>query len=433
MSTDATSGRPWTAALGTAVFTSLLFVVCYNACNWLTMQRADAGIWAFECESHWPVVPWMIVPYWSIDLLFVVAPFLCTTRAEVANHRRRIVLVIVGGCLGFLLIPLRFAFARPEVTGVYGDLFRLLYSFDQTGNLFPSLHIALRTVLAAHYAGKFVRSGRWLTHAWFALIGVSTLLTWQHHLVDVLGGFWLGLIALHLYPAGGRRSAGARNVRVAAYYALGAIACTQLARVCWPWTVAATLPAFACGALAFGYCGHGAIYAKSADGRLSFMTRLLWAPLLWGQRLSWWHYRRQSPMVSKLTDTVWLGALPTEREAAALRGHGVTAVLDLTAEFEAPKAFSTVRYLNIPVLDLTAPSREQLLAAASFIEEESSRGVVFVHCKAGYSRTAAAAGAWLLLSGRCGTVRSVLTMLRSVRPGIVVRPEVVKALEDLRT
>lgn len=422
------SRRPWTAALGTALFTSLLFVVCYNACNWLTMQRADAGTWAFAWESHWPVVPWMIVPYWSIDLLFFLAPFLCTTREDVATHRRRIVLVIVGGCLGFLLIPLRFAFARPEVSGIYGDLFTLLYSFDQTGNLFPSLHIALRTVLAAHYAAKFGRGGRWLTHAWFALIGVSTLLTWQHHLVDVLGGFWLGLIALHLYPAAGRRTSPARNYRVAAYYAVAALACTQLARLCWPWTVLATLPAFACGALAFGYCGHGAIYAKSAEGRLSFMTRLLWAPLLWGQHLSWRHYRRQSPALSKLTDTVWLGSLPTESEAAALCSQGVTAVLDMTAEFEAPKAFSAVRYLNIPVLDLTAPSPEQLSSAASFIEVESARGVVFVHCKAGYSRTAAAAGAWLLRSGRCDTVNEVVALLRSVRPGMVVRPEVVKAL-----
>src|ERR1700712_4700214 len=115
--------RPWAAACGTAALTSLLFVIVYNVCNRLTHIRPDVGVWAFHWEALWPVVPMMIVPYWSIDLLFVLAPFFCTTRDEVLVYRRRIIFVISGAALGFLLIPLRFAFPRPEVQGIFGPWF----------------------------------------------------------------------------------------------------------------------------------------------------------------------------------------------------------------------------------------------------------------------------------------------------------------------
>ena len=118
------------------------------------------------------------------------------------------------------------------------------------------------------------------------------------------------------------------------------------------------------------------------------------------------------------------------RRAGAARRvrHGVTAVLDLTAEFNEARPFQALRYLNIPILDLTAPTEEQLRAMASFIAEQSRAGVVYIHCKIGYSRSAAAVGAWLLASGRTRTAEETTASLRRVRPGIVIRPEVLDAL-----
>jgi hypothetical protein len=156
--------RPWFAALRSTVITSLLFVVVYNVTNQLTHLRSDTGTWAFEWERLWPVVPWMIVPYWSIDLLFILAPFLSRTHEEIALHHKRIVFVIVGGGLTFLLIPLQFTFPRPQVEGIFAPWFTALYTFDHPHNLFPSLHIALRTLLADFYGRQVHRHGRWLVH-----------------------------------------------------------------------------------------------------------------------------------------------------------------------------------------------------------------------------------------------------------------------------
>lgn len=427
---DRSVKRPWLSAAWTVALTGLLFIVAYHVCNRLTGLRSDVGVWAFSWEQFWPVIPALIVPYWSEDLLFVIAPFLCRTREEVAVHRQRIVFCILAGCIGFLLIPLRFAFPRPHVEGVFAPLFAALYSFDLPHNLFPSLHIALRTLLASVYLRVFGGSWRWLTHAWFSLIGISTLVTWQHHLVDVLGGFWLGLIALHLYRFDENSPPRASNRPIAIGYAILALACSQIARISWPWTFPFVWPAFAFGVGAFGYGGFGAGIYRKRDGRLTQPTKALLGPLLFLQWLSWIYYRGKSPRWNEVAPQVWIGALPTPEIARDAIAAGVTAVLDLTVEFSEADSFLKTRYLNLPVLDLTAPTDDQLADAVRFIENESARGIVFIHCKAGYSRTAGVVGAWMLETGRAQSIGEVVAQLEAIRPGIVIRSEIRDALRQ---
>jgi protein-tyrosine phosphatase len=102
--------------------------------------------------------------------------------------------------------------------------------------------------------------------------------------------------------------------------------------------------------------------------------------------------------------------------------------LDLTSEFSETRPFLSTNYLNLPVLDLTAPTQTQLEKAAEFIHEQSTRGKVYVHCKIGYSRSAAAVGAYLLKNGFANTVEEAARLIRHVRPSLIVRPEVVSAL-----
>jgi protein-tyrosine phosphatase len=127
---------------------------------------------------------------------------------------------------------------------------------------------------------------------------------------------------------------------------------------------------------------------------------------------------------------VWIGRQLSAIEARAALAAGVTAVLDLTAEFSESAPFLESRYLGIPVLDLTAPTQRQLRRAVEFIAAESQRGVVYVHCKIGYSRSAAAVGAYLLRTGQAASVAEAIAQLRKVRPPIVIRPEAHVALSQ---
>jgi protein-tyrosine phosphatase len=151
---------------------------------------------------------------------------------------------------------------------------------------------------------------------------------------------------------------------------------------------------------------------------------------LLGQQLSLLFYQRQCRPWDKLTPEVWIGRVLDDNEAQEAVRLGVTAVLDLTAEFSETKPFRALVYRNIPILDLTASSIEQLREMATFVDEESRKGIVYIHCKIGYSRTAGAAAAYLLQMGKAAGVSEAIEMLCHVRPSIVVRPEVFSALSQ---
>jgi membrane-associated phospholipid phosphatase len=127
----------------------------------------------------------------SIDLFFVVAPFLCRTDRELSILAKRIAAAIIVAGICFLLVPLRFAFPRPHANGWLGALFDWFRGLDAPHNLLPSLHAALMLILLDVYFRHTRGVLRLATVSWFALIALSPVLTYQHHVIDIAGGFVL--------------------------------------------------------------------------------------------------------------------------------------------------------------------------------------------------------------------------------------------------
>lgn len=409
---------------------SALFLIVYGSCNWFTAQRSGVGTLHFEWERHIPFVPLMIAPYMSIDLFFIAAPFLCRTHRELRTFAWRIAAAIVIAGLCFLLFPFRFGFERPQADGVLGAIFDWFRGMDLPFNLCPSLHITLGTLLAQTF-GRHTRGVlRVAILIWFGLIAASAVLTYQHHLLDIVGGFVLAVYCLYFIQEAPYRAAVVPNRRIGGYYAAGALLVVIPIAVFWPWSAALGWIAFALAIAASGYFAIGPAIYRKGNGAVPRSAWFAVGPLLLGQHLSLRYYRRQCRRHDAVTPNVWIGRVLADAEAESVVASGVTAVLDVTAEFSAALAFRKLRYRNIPVLDLTAPTAAQLEAMAEFIETEARRGIVYVHCKIGYSRSAAAVIAYLLRSGRATHVDEAIALLRQVRPSIVVRPEIVAALRD---
>lgn len=178
-------------ALGASVGLSLLFLTVYGGCAWITARRNDVGVFYFAWERAIPFVPFMILPYLSIDLFFVAAPFLFSTERDLRLFVTRVSSAIIVAGICFLAIPLRFAFPRPEAGGWLGAAFDWFRGMDAPYNLFPSLHAALLILLIDAYARQLRGFARLGVMVWFLLIGLSPVLTHQHHIVDILGGFAL--------------------------------------------------------------------------------------------------------------------------------------------------------------------------------------------------------------------------------------------------
>ena len=413
----------------TAALLSILFITVYGLTGWLTSLRTQVGTWAFAWERTLPFVPWLVVPYMSLDLFFVTAPFLCTDRRELRTLGRRLTAAILTAGATFLLMPLQFAFPRPDPAGWTARMFEVLYGFDRPVNLFPSLHIAILVILSAAYHRHTRGMLRWLTLAWFGLIGLSTLLTYQHHVVDVAGGLGLGVLCCYLIHECRSTHPVTTNPRIGAWYAAGALVLGGFGAWLRPWGLALLWPAVSMALVAGAYFGLYANLTRKEGGRLPLTSKVVLAPWLAAQHASLVYYLRHADAWNALTPNIWIGGRLREPEAAAAVRQGVKAVLDLTGEFSEAHAFRALPYLNLPILDLTAPTPQQLRAAIDFINAHRGRGAVYVHCKIGYSRSAAVAGAWLVDGGLTATPGEAVRVLRAARPGLVVRREAFAALQ----
>ncbi|MGJ7903738.1 phosphatase PAP2/dual specificity phosphatase family protein, partial [Lysobacter sp. 1R34A] len=411
--TAAPAPRPWGRAVLWLALLGPLFFLSYGYANSVAASRGAVPHIVFAWEQAIPFWAWTIVPYWSIDLFYGISLFVCRDRRELDIQALRLLTAQAIAVACFLLWPLRYTFERPDSDGLFGWLFDVLLGFDKPFNQAPSLHIVLLIVLWVRFARHLRGGWRWLLHAWFALIGVSVLTTFQHHFIDIPTGLLAGWLCVWLWPervaAPWRGAAVARDRQrwqLAAVYCAGAAACVfaawSLGGAAW-WLL---WPAWSLAMVAANYALFGANgFQKRADGRLSLAARWLYAPYLLGAWLNsrWW--TRHAPQPVAVAGGVWLGRLPGagERDRFA-------AVVDCSAELSLPvwREGDAVR----PMLDLVAPTPAQLRQAAQDIERLRRRGEVLVCCALGYSRSAAAIAAWLLLSGRAADVEAAIAALR---------------------
>lgn len=394
-----------TEALVLSAALSLLFVFAYGACNALAASRANVGTAFFSWELRIPFVPALILPYMSIDLFFVASFVLCSDRIELRTYARRIATAILIAGASFLIFPLTTGYPRPEVNGWARHLFEFLWSFDKPHNLVPSLHIALASLLWPLYARHTRGLARWLVHGWFVLMVASPLFTWQHHVLDVATGALLGQVCVFAFPEKRERAlvrSAVTNFRIARLYAAGSMLFASLAFVLgysvafWFWLF--LWPSVSLALIASAYVRGDSSVFRKRDGRLPMSTRVVLGPYLFGATISRLIYRRQKrePWI-EAAPRVYRGRLLTRREAQAIRAMGITGVLDMTAEYSETRSFQGIEYLNVPVLDLTKPSRGQLDLAVVFITKHAGRGGVYVHCALGVSRSVAAVEAYFAL------------------------------------
>lgn len=425
--------RPWRRAIAWLLFLGPFFFASYGFANWLASRREHVGAVAFDWERSIPFLPWTIVPYWSIDLLYAVSLFVCTTKRELDRHAQRLLFVQLVSVTFFIALPLRFSFDRPQAGGFFGFLFTALGSFDKPFNQAPSLHIALLVLIWARLAAHIERPVlRWVLHVWMTLIGVSVLTTYQHHFIDLPTGLASGFLAMWLLPEDGSSpladfsfTTDRSRRRLALLYAAGSSACAVLAFLggWWLWMA---WPAGALALVALNYAALGPRgFQKGANGCLSVASRALFAPYLAGARVNSRLWTRSHAIAGEVADGVFIGRIPAARDLEPFR-----AVVDLTAELSC--APGDRFYRPFGVLDLTVPGDAVLRDVATAIEEARQHGPVLVCCALGFSRSAAAVAAWLMATRRAKSVEEAMAMIRKARPAIVLSERHSNALAALQ-
>ena len=267
-----------------------------------------------------------------------------------------------------------------------------------------------------------------------------------------------------------------REIKIAMLYLAGAAlsALPSLFGGAWLWMLWVSV---SLSVVAFAYLtGNAAVFQKQADGKLSAAATVLLLPYLAGVRLNMAYWLRGKAKTARVRDDVLIGSisgvaeiqhcggvfgkktasaalkmlarcstllrflpciyhfLPQKSASQAKSPHplaisdDLSAVLDVCAEYPRPRYRGAYRVL--PLLDMVAPSENDLVQAASLLEAlRRQHGKVLTCCALGYGRSAAVVLTWLLVYGGCRDLAQATAELKQARSQMVLPLETAKAVE----
>lgn len=224
--------RPYPVSLPMIVLVSLVPFYIFIAGM---MPGRNVHVPALSLDSIVPLQPTWALIYGALYLFLIVLPVFVVRHEE---HLRRTVLaylmVWITAYVCFLLYPT----AAPRPARVIGDGFavwglQFLYSADPPFNCFPSLHVA-HSFVSALTCHRVHRRVGVIAILCASLVGLSTLFTKQHYILDVVAGALLACVAYALFlrrvP---REEIPELDRRLAPVFALGTVGIVGLGIACY--------------------------------------------------------------------------------------------------------------------------------------------------------------------------------------------------------
>ncbi len=197
---------------------TIVFMGIYNLCTCYASSLNNVPSFTFDFEKSIPFLPLSIIPYMAGGIFFCVVFFLCKNKNQLKILTWRILFVTIIAGIFFITVPLRFSFAKPEISHSILEMpFSFLKTFDSPFNQSPSLHIAFAFIFWSVF--KLLSRWRIFLMIWLILLGISTLTTYQHHLIDVLNGAILAHLSFIIIPYR-KNDPEFRNLHLANYYFL---------------------------------------------------------------------------------------------------------------------------------------------------------------------------------------------------------------------
>lgn len=182
-----------------AIALTLYAAVTYGVTNSIASARGATRCIALSWEQHLPLVSWLIVPYLLVDVLMAFSALCATSQAGLRTLTRRILWAFGIGNLIFLLLPLRCEFPRSIPDDWTAPLFHLLHFTDLPYNQAPSAHIYEAMIIAPVYLSRFPHPAARAAFILTIFLGsAGTVLTYQHHVMDIVTGAFFGFVVIRL-------------------------------------------------------------------------------------------------------------------------------------------------------------------------------------------------------------------------------------------
>lgn len=187
--------------LGCLAISYATFGIVYSYTGFYAASISHVSTFVFDIERHIPFMPLMIVPYMSSGLFFCLVFVVCHTHNDLMVLTKRINFMTVIAGLFFMVIPLKNSFVKPVISdSCLNYFYQFLSNWDTPFNQVPSLHIAYACVYWISVDFLKHKVVKFLLKVWLILMALSTLLTYQHHLIDVVSALCLVWVCFKIFP-----------------------------------------------------------------------------------------------------------------------------------------------------------------------------------------------------------------------------------------
>lgn len=171
----------------------LAFLMLYFPIN-----RLAVGGWALALpvDKSIPLYPPALVPYLLGSILFVGFPIWAAARSETTEFEAYVLSLLTATLISYIVyLALPTYVLRPEITpqDYFSEAIAFLYQTDYPHNAAPSGH-TFYTLISFLYIRRWRPKLQIVSLIVAVLIIVSTLLTKQHYVLDMVTGLILGFM-----------------------------------------------------------------------------------------------------------------------------------------------------------------------------------------------------------------------------------------------
>ncbi|BBO32247.1 phosphatase PAP2 family protein [Lacipirellula parvula] len=180
------------AFLGYGSLLCVLWVVVYGGVSWLTGLHGYRIDFGWNEESYIPFLPEMAVIYLSLFPMIWLSLFILPTPADIKQFAVALACLFVVSGIGFVILPGRTYSPAESARGPIQPVFEFADWINLEHNYLPSLHVGMAVVCAYAYGRQLRRGVALFFWAWATAVALSTLLTHQHYIADVVAGGVVG-------------------------------------------------------------------------------------------------------------------------------------------------------------------------------------------------------------------------------------------------
>lgn len=371
----------------------IVFVTLYMLAQYYAISRDMQWSYVLKIDHHIPFLEWLIIPYATSALFFVLVFYWVQTKAEYKLLVKRMLWVTVSAFIGFILVPIQFTFQRPDISFLFTKpVFAFIQAWDTSYNQAPSLHVAYAIIFWSVARKRFTSLTKTFIGIWLFLVIISTAFVYQHHTTDILSAIFLCLIIFYLNPD--QENTLYKNIKIGlVFLAFGTFSLyfTFLFLNMWSYLLVwICITLFYVGS---SYITNNNYFIKNKKGHIPLWKSILFFPYILTYQILWLFNSYYKPVkVTELLSGFFIGPYLSNNQAKKEFNNKKVIVFDLCTEIAENKLFkNNCTYIFYPLLDIATTDIVSLNHIVDnilnyYIHKDTNQ-IIYLHCAMGYSRS----------------------------------------------